>query len=135
MKAIAVDYFGAPPSLHDLPVPHPGESEVLVRVRASSVNGFDVAVARGYAQGMTGHRFPVVLGRDFVGTVAEAGPGVPSLRPGDAVFGVVAKDVLGDGGFGDYVPASEARTARIPDGLDLATAGALGLAGTAALAA
>ena len=33
MKAIAIDGFGAPPSLHDLPVPEPGESEVLVRVR------------------------------------------------------------------------------------------------------
>ena len=47
MKAIAIDDFGAPPSLHDLPVPEPGEGEVLVRVRASSVNGFDVAVAGG----------------------------------------------------------------------------------------
>jgi NADPH2:quinone reductase len=105
---------------------------VLVRVRASSVNGFDVAVAGGYAQGMTGHRFPVVLGPDFAGTVEATGPAVRSLRPGDAVFGVVAKDVLGDGSFGEYVPASEARTARILDGLDLATAGALGLAGTVA---
>ena len=43
MKAIAIDDFGAPPSLHDLPVPEPGEGEVLVRVRTSSVNGFDVA--------------------------------------------------------------------------------------------
>ena len=33
MKAIAIDDFGTPPSLHDLPVPEPGESEVLVRVR------------------------------------------------------------------------------------------------------
>ena len=39
MKAIAIGDFGAPPSLHDLPVPEPGEGEVLVRVRASSVNG------------------------------------------------------------------------------------------------
>jgi len=39
MKAMAIDDFGAPPSLHDLPVPEPGEGEVLVRVRASSVNG------------------------------------------------------------------------------------------------
>jgi NADPH:quinone reductase-like Zn-dependent oxidoreductase len=108
---------------------------VLVRVRASSVKGFDVAVAGGYAQGMTGHRFPVVLGPDFAGTVEATGPAVRSLRPGDAVFGVVAKDVLGDGAFGEYVPASEAHTARIPDGLDLATAGALGLAGTVAPAA
>jgi NADPH:quinone reductase-like Zn-dependent oxidoreductase len=47
MKAIAIDGFGAPPSLHDLPVPEPGEREVLVRVRASSVNGFDVSVPTG----------------------------------------------------------------------------------------
>lgn len=108
---------------------------MLVRVRASPVNGFDVAVAGGYAQGMTGHRFPVVLGPDFAGTVEATGPAVRSLRPGDAVFGVVAKDVLGDGAFGEYVPASEAHTARIPDGLDLAAAGALGLADTVAPAA
>jgi hypothetical protein len=40
IKAIAIDDFGVPPSLHDLPVPEPGEGEVLVRVRTSSVNGF-----------------------------------------------------------------------------------------------
>jgi hypothetical protein len=65
MKAMAIDGFGAPPSLHDLPVPEPGEGEVLVRVRASSVNGLDVAVAGGYRTGMTEPHFPVVLGRDF----------------------------------------------------------------------
>jgi len=62
MKAIAIDYSGAPPSLHDLPVPHPGVSEVPVRVRASSVNGLDVAVAGGYAREMTGHHFPSCSG-------------------------------------------------------------------------
>jgi hypothetical protein len=36
MKAIAIDDFGAPPSLHDLPVPELGEGEVLVSVRANS---------------------------------------------------------------------------------------------------
>jgi NADPH:quinone reductase-like Zn-dependent oxidoreductase len=135
MKAIAIDGFGAPPSLHDLPVPEPGEGEVLVRVQASSVNGFDVSVAGGYLKGKMDHRFPVVLGRDFAGTVEAAGPGVQSLRPGEAVFGVVAKAVLGDGAYGEYVTASEAYTARVPAGLDLAVAGALGLAGAAALAA
>ena len=73
MKAIAIDDFGAPPSLHDLPVPEPGEGEVLVRVRASSVNGFDVAVAGGHLKGMIEHHFPVVLGKDFAGTVEAAG--------------------------------------------------------------
>jgi NADPH:quinone reductase len=135
MKAIAIDGFGAPPSLHDLPVPEPGESEVLVRVRASSVNGFDVSVANGRLKGMIEHHFPVVLGRESAGTVEAAGPGVRSLRPGDAVFGVVTKSALGDGAFGEYVTAPLAYTARVPAGLDLAAAGALGLAGTAALAA
>ena len=132
MKAIAIDHFRGPPSLHDLPVPVPGQGEVLVRVRASSVNGFDVAVAGGYLKGMT-HHFPVVLGKDFAGTVEGTGPGVQSLRPGDAVLGVVMKAALGDGAFGQYVTAPEAYTARIPAGLDLAAAGALGLAGTTAL--
>jgi NADPH:quinone reductase-like Zn-dependent oxidoreductase len=135
MKAMAIDGFGAPPSLHDLPVPEPGEGEVLVRVRASSVNGLDVAVAGGYRSGMTEPHSPVVLGRDFAGTVEAAGPGVRSLLPGDAVFGVVAETMLGDGAFAEYAKVPEAHTARVPAGLDLATAGALGLAGAAALAA
>ena len=135
MKAMAIDGFGAPPSLHDLPVPEPGEGEVLVRVRASSVNALDVAVACGSRTGMSEPHFPVVLGRDFAGTVEAAGPGVRSLLPGDAVFGVVAETMLGDGAFAEYAKAPEAHTARVPAGLDLATAGALGLAGTAALAA
>src|ERR1700685_3590151 len=122
MKAIAIDDFRAPPSLHDLPVPEPGEGEVQVRVRASSVNGLDVAVAGGYRTGKTEPRFPVVLGRDFAGLVEAAGRGVQSLHPGDAVFGVVAKTVLGDGAFGEYITAPEAHTARVPAGLDLATA-------------
>ena len=135
MKAIVIDGFGAPPSLHDLPVPEPGEGEVLVRVRASSVNGFDVSVANGCLKGLIEHHFPVVLGRDFAGTVEAVGPGVQSLRPGQAVFGVVTKPMLGDGAFGEYVTAPVDYTARVPAGLDLAAAGALGLAGTAALAA
>ncbi len=133
MKAIAIDDFGTQPTLHDLPVPEPGKGEVLVRVRASSVNGFDVAVAAGCAKGIMEHHFPAVLGKDFAGTVEGTGWGVQSLRVGDTVFGVVMKAALGDGAFGEYVTAPEAYTARVPAGLDLAAAGALGLAGTAAL--
>ena len=58
-----------------------------------------------------------------------------SARPGEVVLGVVIKAALGDGAFGEYVTAPEAYTARVPAGLDLTVAGALGLAGTAALAA
>ncbi len=78
------------------------------------------------------HRFPVVLGKDFAGTVETIGPGVDGFAEGDTVFGVVMKPELGDGSFGERVATPSAFAARVPDGLDAATAGALGLAGTAA---
>src|SRR5437764_6089916 len=136
MRAIALAELSAPPTLHDLPVPTPGPGEVLVRVQASSVNGFDLSVASGRLHGMMEYRFPVVLGKDFAGTVEAVGPDVSRVSVGDAVFGVLMKPVLGDGTFGEYVTVPEAiGLARLPAGLDVAVAGALGLAGTAALMA
>jgi NADPH:quinone reductase-like Zn-dependent oxidoreductase len=133
MKAIAIDDYGAPATLHELPAPTPAAGEVLVKVMYSSINGFDLAVANGYLKGLMEHHFPVVLGKDFAGTVAALGSGVDGLSVGDHVFGVVMKDSLGDGSFGEYVTVPATFTAHVPAGLDLATAGALGLAGTAAI--
>lgn len=135
MRAIAIHDFDSAPTLTDLPNPTPGPGEVLVRVRASSLNGYDAAVAAGMLKGMMEHRFPAVLGKDFAGTVEALGDGVSRFAIGDAVFGVVMKPYVGDGGFGEYVAVGEPYVSRMPDGLDLATAGALGLAGTAAVTA
>jgi len=134
MRAIAMADFGAPPSVTEVPRPVPAAGEVLVKVAASSVNGFDTAVVAGRLQGMMEHRFPVVVGKDFAGTVAAIGDGVTRFTVGDVVFGVVMKPFLGDGGFGEYVAVPEEYgIAAVPAGLDLPTAGALGLAGTAAV--
>ena len=134
MRAIAINDYGTPPTLTELPKPEPGPGEVLVRVRASSINGFDAAVAAGMLKGMMEHRFPVVLGKDFAGVVEALGDGASRFAPGDEVFGVVMKPFLGDGGLGEYLIVGEQHgIARVPDGLDLQAAGALGLAGTAAL--
>src|SRR6059036_2702468 len=132
MKAIATTDFGAPATLVEIPAPEPAEGEILVRVASSSINGFDLSVASGRLKGMMEHRFPVVLGKDFAGTVETIGPGVDGFAEGDTVFGVVMKPELGDGSFGERVATPAAFAARVPDGLDAATAGALGLAGTAA---
>jgi NADPH:quinone reductase len=132
MKAIAITDFGSAVSLVEIPAPEPAEGEILVRVASSSINGFDLSVARGRLEGMMEHRFPVVLGKDFAGTVEAVGPGVDGFAEGDTVFGVVMKPELGDGCFGERVASPAAFAARVPDGLDAATAGALGLAGTAA---
>ena len=100
MRAMAIDDFGTTPTLHDLPVPLPVEGEIRVRVLAASVNGFDLAVAAGLVQGLMPYAFPIVLGRDFAGTVDAVGPGVTDFVPGDEVFGVIMKPELGDGTFG-----------------------------------
>jgi NADPH:quinone reductase-like Zn-dependent oxidoreductase len=134
MRAIAITDSGAAPALIEVPDPKPAPGEVLVRVHASSVNGFDLAVAGGRLEGMMEHRFPVVLGKDFAGTVAATGEGVSGIASGDEVFGVVMKPFLGDGGLGEYVSVGTGLgLARIPAGLTMAAAGALGLAATAAL--
>ncbi|SEL54447.1 NADPH:quinone reductase [Blastococcus sp. DSM 46786] len=134
MRAFVVPSADAEPTVTEVPDPTPGPGEVLVRVATSSLNGFDLSVAAGYLQGMMEHRFPVVLGKDFAGTVEAVGEGVTRFAPGDAVLGVVTKAHLGDGGFGELLVVHEGDfITAVPEGLDLRSAGALGLAGTAAL--
>jgi NADPH:quinone reductase-like Zn-dependent oxidoreductase len=136
MRAVVLPEFGQPVGATDLPLPEPGPGEVRVRIRASSVNGFDLAVAAGYTRDWMEHRFPVVLGRDFAGTVDALGPGASRFAVNDPVFGVVITPVLGDGGFAEYVVVSQdSGIVPVPAGVDLATAGAIGLAGTSAVLA
>jgi NADPH:quinone reductase len=136
MHAITLDGFDGQPTLHDLPVPEPGPTEVLVRVHASSVNGMDVAVASGMLKGMMEYEFPVTLGRDFAGSVERVGSGVTRYSPGDEVFGFIAKPTLHDGSWAEYVLLPEDMfLARKPAALSFAEAGALPLAGVAALTA
>jgi NADPH:quinone reductase-like Zn-dependent oxidoreductase len=136
MRAITLEGFEGGPTLRDLPVPEPGATEVLVRVHASSVNGMDAAVASGMLKGMMEYEFPVTLGRDFAGVVERVGSAVTRYSPGDEVFGFVSKPTLHDGTWADYVVLPEDMfLARKPAALSFAEAGALPLAGAAALAA
>jgi NADPH:quinone reductase len=132
MKAIAIAETGAEPALCDIPVPTPGEDEVLLRVEGSSINGFDLSVARGNLIGMMEHRFPVVLGKDVAGTVEAAGSAVRGIAVGDRMLGVVIKPYLGDGGLSEHVATPASFLTKLPAGVSVRVAGALGLAGTAA---
>jgi NADPH2:quinone reductase len=90
MRAFTLDGFGAQPAQRDdLPEPSVGDGQLLVRVRASSVNGVDVFITAGALKEMAEHEFPVILGRDFAGTVERVGSGVGRYGVGDEVFGFV----------------------------------------------
>jgi NADPH:quinone reductase-like Zn-dependent oxidoreductase len=134
VRAATLESVPASPAMTDVGTPRPDAGEVLVKVASSSVNGFDAATAAGYLREMMEHRFPLVVGKDFAGTVEALGEGVTAFTVGDAVFGVVTKPFLGTGSLAEYVtvPAGHG-VAPIPDGLSMRDAGALGLAGTAAL--
>jgi NADPH:quinone reductase-like Zn-dependent oxidoreductase len=133
MRAVGLESFEEGVKVLDLPTPEPGPGEVLVRIGHASVNGFDVSVANGYVKDFMEHRFPVVLGKDFAGTVEAIGDGVTSVSEGDQVFGVLMREYVGPGTFAEYAVVPEAiGLTKIPSGLDPAVAGALGLAGTAA---
>ncbi|MET7474264.1 NADP-dependent oxidoreductase [Streptomyces sp. NPDC005648] len=134
MRAVTLDAAPAAPAVTEVDVPRPEAGELLVKVAASSVNGFDLAVAAGYLQGMMEHRFPLVLGKDFAGTVEALGPGVEGFAVGDAVFGVLMKPFLGTGSLAEYVTVSAGYgVAPLPEGLAVTDAGALGVAGATAV--
>src|SRR3954451_2334148 len=83
MKAVVLKEFDSAPEVAEIDVPEPEADEVRVRIHAASVNGFDLGVAGSRLKGMLEHRFPVVLGKDFAGTVDAVGDGVEGYSVGD----------------------------------------------------
>jgi S-(hydroxymethyl)glutathione dehydrogenase/alcohol dehydrogenase len=80
-RAAVCHRFGEPLTVEEVWLSEPREGEVLVRLEACAICHSDVA----YAAGAWGGTVPTVLGHEACGLVAEAGPGVSSLRPGQRV--------------------------------------------------
>jgi NADPH:quinone reductase-like Zn-dependent oxidoreductase len=130
VKAAFIDQFGGPDVLKygDLPDPVAGPDQVVVDVVAASVNGADWRVRAGqYAEA----KFPLVLGRDFSGTVAALGDGVNDLKVGDAVFGVL--EAGREGAYAEKLAITAAIIAKKPDALSHVDAAAMALTGLTAL--
>src|SRR3954454_21882927 len=138
MKGFVLEDFDSQPRLRDdLSDPEPGEGELAVRVRASSVNPVDNAVAAGMLRGMADYEFPVILGRDFAGIVEKAGEGVDSAAAGDEVFGMVAPAApnVHNGSWAELALVPAGSASRKPAGVDFASAGAAAVAGLTGVAA
>lgn len=133
MRAYALDAFGQPGSIHDLPEPEPGDGQVRVRVAAAALNPFDNFVLQGYMKDKMEHRFPLVPASDLAGTVDALGPNVEGFSVGDSVFGTTGKMVLGEGTLAELATASAGTIAKRPASIDEEAAAALPLAGVSAL--
>lgn len=138
MKAITIEHDDAAPVLRtDLRAPAPGDGEVLVRVRASSVNPIDGAVVSGMLKPYAAHVYPLTLGRDFAGTVEAVGDAVVGLALGDEVFGMVPamRPDIHAGAWAEQIVVSPANLSKRPDAVGVEVAGAVGMAAATAVPA
>lgn len=135
MKAIVIDQYGPLTNLHEaqLPVPEISADEVLVQVKATSVNPIDWKAREGLMQGMYSWQFPVVLGWDVAGTIVKVGASVTQFQVGDDVF--ARPDIYQDGRRGtyaDYAAVKEDKLALKPENVSFEDAAAIPLAGLTA---
>src|SRR5215470_7808754 len=105
MKAAVVGANGA--EISDLPMPEPAPHEVLIRVRASSLNRADVGVAAGHQHGRVGG-IGSRIGLECSGEIAAVGGAVKSFKAGDRVMGSAP------GSYAEYVVADADRIMTIP---------------------
>jgi NADPH:quinone reductase-like Zn-dependent oxidoreductase len=134
-KAIVYHEYGPPDvlELQDIDKPVVNDDEVLVRVRAASVNPADWHYMRGVPYVMrpqSGLRKPKnsLLGYDIAGQVDAVGKDVTGFRPGDEVFASVT-----GGGFAEYTAVSEGFLVLKPANLTFEQAAAVPLAALTAL--
>ncbi|GAB2966789.1 zinc-binding dehydrogenase [Hymenobacter coalescens] len=148
MKALVLDGIGQPLQLREVPTPQPQPGQVLVRLEAAALNHRDVWIQQGQYAGL---RFPIILGSDGAGTVAEVGADVDAQLLGQAVLIDPAQNwgdnpraqarsfsILGlpqDGTFAEYVCVPARNVHPRPAHLSAAQAAALPLGGVTAFRA
>lgn len=123
MKAIVLHAYGGPEELHyeDAEVPEFGDNEVLVRVRATSVNPVDYKIRSGAAKARMPVDFPAILGRDLAGEVVDFGRNVAGWSEGMRVM------ALANGTYAEFTVTKADVLAPIPNALDFEHAAALPL--------
>lgn len=123
MKAVRIEQYGGPEvlMLQDVPVPVPGEGEVLIRLAHSGLNVMDVATRKGaFANSQTySVRLPTTLGMEGAGTVERVGPGVSDFRAGDRVAYCLVWN-----SYAEFAVVPHWQVVPVPDGVPLALAAA-----------
>ncbi|WP_067724595.1 NAD(P)-dependent alcohol dehydrogenase [Oceanobacillus damuensis] len=140
MKAIISEKYGTPDTLKlsEVAAPAPKQSQVLVRVHASSVNFGNLVLLTGkpllarLVFGLRKPKYPIP-GGDMAGVVEAIGAGVTQFQVGDEVYGDLSS--CGWGAFAEYVVVDEKDVALKPSNLSFAEAAAVPMAATTALQA
>ncbi len=119
MKAAYINELGPPENIKygDLPEPVVGESDVLVKVAAVTVNPVDTYIRKGiYSVAM---KFPFIIGRDMTGVVTAVGAKVTRFQPGDRVWSNCQGYDDRTGTFAEFLSINENRLYALPKGCDM----------------
>jgi NADPH:quinone reductase-like Zn-dependent oxidoreductase len=123
MKAVLLYAYGDPAQLRyeETAMPEYGENEVLVGVRATSVNPIDLKIRSGLAKARMPIEFPAILGRDLAGEVVETGRNVTGFPKGMRVMALTNRT------YAEYTVAKADLLAPIPEALSFEQAATLPL--------
>ncbi len=126
MKAVRIHTLGDSDVLkvEETPRPEPGDNEILIHVKAASVNPVDYKIRSGaFKKGEI--KLPTTLGRDVAGIVEAVGSKVTTVKPGEEVYAFLGSH---SGGYAEYAIAQPNEVSRKPDTLDFVEAAAVPLA-------
>lgn len=135
MLALMIHRYGGPEvlSVEERPSPTVGPRDVLIDVKAASLNPLDYKIRKGKAKPAIRVPLPIALGCDVAGTVVQVGQDVTTFAPGDAVFARLER--LRMGGLAEQVAADVSVVARKPANTTFAEAAAVPLVGLTSLQA
>jgi NADPH:quinone reductase-like Zn-dependent oxidoreductase len=135
MKAYYSTAYGGPEvsQYGDLPDPSAGKDQLLIEVKAVSINPVDYKVKRGVARLMSGSKFPRIFGSDFAGVVRETGPGVTKFKPGDRVYGATPVIWGKPGALAQLLAVNQKFARDIPGSISFEEAASLPIAALTAL--
>lgn len=133
MKKILYNKYGGVDNLYmaDTVKPEPSTNQLLVKVKAVSINPFDWKVLRGDMKLMSGSKFPKPIGSDFSGIIEQVGSDIQNYKAGDAVFGVI--NPLKEGTLAEYVVVNESQIAIKPEEISYDQAAAMASVGQTAI--
>lgn len=137
MKAAQIHTYGSPSviKINDISIPSPREDQVLIEVKAVSLNPFDTTIREGYMREMIPLNFPVTLGGDVSGIVTEVGLNVTQIAVGEKVYGQASVVAGNSGAFAQYAATDTNQIAHKPASLSFEEAAAFPLAGVSAIQA
>src|SRR3989442_9532519 len=113
MKAALIRHYREAVRIEELPRPVPDPGDLLVQVRAASVNPVDLKIRDGKVKVLVKDRFPLILGNDLSGTVVESRGS--RFKAGDEVYARLDKDRIG--AFAEYALVRETAAAPKPASL------------------